>query len=69
MDATYSKSAGAAAWVFFIALLLALIFGGLHAVGLMRIAFLVSYLTRHGLAVFAWYRLVLAGLLIALHLA
>jgi len=33
------------------------------------VKFLVSYLTRHGLAVFAWYRLVLAGLLIALHLA
>jgi undecaprenyl-diphosphatase len=33
------------------------------------VKFLVSYLTRHGLTVFAWYRLVVAGLLIALYLA
>ena len=30
------------------------------------VRFLVNYLTRHGLTVFAWYRLVFAGLLIAL---
>jgi undecaprenyl-diphosphatase len=33
------------------------------------VRFLVSYLTRHGLTVFAWYRLVLAGFLIAVYLA
>ena len=32
------------------------------------IRFLVGYLTRHGLAVFAWYRLLLAGALCALYL-
>jgi len=33
------------------------------------VRFLVGYLTRHGLALFAWYRLILAGLLIAFYLA
>jgi undecaprenyl-diphosphatase len=28
------------------------------------VKWLVSYLTRHGLALFAWYRFVLAGLVI-----
>lgn len=32
------------------------------------VRFLVSYLTRHGLAVFAWYRLALAAVLSALYL-
>lgn len=32
------------------------------------VRFLIHYLTRHGLAVFAWYRLALAGLLTALYL-
>jgi len=31
------------------------------------VRFLVGYLTRHGLAAFAWYRLILAGLLSALY--
>jgi hypothetical protein len=50
MDETYRKSAGTAAWVFFIALLIALVFGVLHAVVLMRAALLVSYVTA-----FVWY--------------
>ncbi len=33
----------------------------------LAVKFLVRYLTRHGLAVFAWYRLALAALLGALH--
>ncbi|MDD2763877.1 MAG: undecaprenyl-diphosphate phosphatase [Opitutaceae bacterium] len=32
------------------------------------VKFLVNYLTRHGLAIFAWYRLLLAAVLGALHL-
>jgi undecaprenyl-diphosphatase len=32
------------------------------------VKFLVSYLTRHGLAVFAWYRLFMAAVLSALYL-
>jgi undecaprenyl-diphosphatase len=34
----------------------------------LAVRFLVSYLTRHGLAVFAWYRLAMAALLSALYL-
>jgi undecaprenyl-diphosphatase len=33
------------------------------------VRFLVSYLSRHGLTLFAWYRLAVAGALIALYLA
>jgi undecaprenyl pyrophosphate phosphatase UppP len=31
------------------------------------VKFLVSYLSRHGLTVFAWYRLVVAAVLSALY--
>ena len=44
--------------------------GAVVATGSAAIAvkFLVSYLTRHGLAVFAWYRLFMAAVLSALYL-
>jgi hypothetical protein len=50
MTAPYSTSARNAAWVFFIALLLALVFAGMHAALLLRAALLVSYVTA-----FVWY--------------
>jgi undecaprenyl-diphosphatase len=47
--------------------LLGLVVAAVAAVAAVR--FLVGYLTRHGLAAFAWYRLILAGLLSALYFA
>ncbi len=46
--------------------LLGLVVATIAAAGAVR--FLVGYLTRHGLGIFAWYRLVLAGLLCVLYL-